>query len=232
MTKTSILIAGLGLAAAMAASAARATDVTASFDLFDSNDTSYVGGEDVYSSPMSVQLTAGAEVDNRIAFCIDIMHNIGASVSGLAYQTIPLTTDTFGTPGGATLSTTVVEQIGGLADYGQRLIATHASDLDAQLSGVQDAIWSLEYPGTSVTANNAAAAAYLAQDLADVGAYALPSTAGITAIVPVASGSTQAFVLSAPEPEAWALMIIGVGAIGAVLRRRRTLRPVPCRAAM
>jgi hypothetical protein len=156
------------------------------------------------------------------------MHNISSPVSGLQYQTVALTADTFGTPGGATLSTTVVEEIGGLADYGQRLIATHASDLDDQLSGVQDAIWSLEYPGTTVTANNAVAAADLAQDLADVGAYALPSTTGITAIVPVSGGSTQAFVLAAPEPEAWALMIIGVGAIGAALRRRRVLRALPC----
>jgi len=232
MSKTWILLAGVSAATAIAASAADAQAVSANFALYDYNDQTEIttGGsnQSVYSSPLSANLTSGNTVTSLYVFCIDIGHEIDPPVNGLDYTKIALSTDTWGTPGDATLSPTVVGEIGYLAKYGYELIHDKASDLDDRLAAVQDAIWTIEYPASTFTPTvsnmltTTQVSGLIAADITNAAAHALPGTATIDAIVPD-GGNTQGFVIAAPEPAAWALMTIGVGAIGAMLRRRRSL---------
>ncbi len=232
MSKTLTLLMGLSFATALAASAAEAQAASANFALFDYSDqtdvTTDASTQAVYSSPLSAKLTSGNTVTSLYVFCIDIGHEIDPPVNGLDYTKIALSTDTWGTPGDAPLSPTVVGEIGYLANYGYDLIATKASDLDDQLAAVQDAIWTIEYPASTFTPTvsdvltTTQVSSLISADISNAAAHALPGTATIDAIVPD-GGNTQGFVIAAPEPAAWALMTIGVGAIGAMLRRRRSL---------
>jgi hypothetical protein len=153
-------------------------------------------------------------------FCVDIFRVANSGYftqkpQNLQYHIGGLTDD----GNGHALSAGQVQQIYGLAALGYNLIHTGASDLQNKLSGIQGAIWVIEYPTFTVDGNTDALDAYIAGYVTQApslhgGAYALLSDTGFD----------QDFVVGVPEPATWAMMIIGFGAIGLALRnhRRRT----------
>jgi hypothetical protein len=236
MSKYWFVLGGAAVVGALMASTASAQPVSANFNIFDTKEETNVVTPtvdvDAYAAPMSVEISSvSTGVETVYAFCIDATHQIGASETALSYQEIPLTSDTFGTPGGTPLSTMQIEEIGALANYGAGIAggAPSASE-DAQLAAVQDAIWDIEYPvgsGFSFTPTDARVNAYVTADVAYAQANALRTTSGVTALIPTTGGATQGFVIGGgsgvPEPASWALMILGMSGIGAVVRRRRVV---------
>jgi len=110
------------------------------------------------------------------------------------------------------------QQIFGLAAFGSDLIKNGASDLAAKLAGIQGAIWAIEYPAFTVTGGTAAVDAYVQSYKA-----LAPSLTGNAYVLLSDNKSSQGFVIGVPEPATWAMMIVGFGAVGMVLRSRRRL---------
>lgn len=110
------------------------------------------------------------------------------------------------------------QQIFGLAALGSDLIKTGASDLAAKLAGIQGAIWAIEYPTYTVTGGTAAVDAYVQSYKA-----LAPSLTGNAYVLLSDGGNSQGFVIGVPEPATWAMMIVGFGAVGMVMRSRRRL---------
>jgi hypothetical protein len=155
-------------------------------------------------------------------FCIDLFHDIDAGYFSQLpvdkqYHVDALTND----GNGHSLSATQVNEIYGLANLGFNLIQANAADLQNKLSGIQGAIWAIEYPtftftGGTVALNNyitsyVGQAAAFSDGKAGAGAYALLSD----------NGQSQGFVIGVPEPATWMMMIMGFGAIGVMLRSSR-----------
>jgi hypothetical protein len=125
---------------------------------------------------------------------------------------------------GNLLSAAQVDQIYGLAAFGSSLITIGAPDLANKLAGIQGAIWGIEYPAFTVTGNTAAIDGYVSSYVA-----LAPSLHGSAYVL--FSSESQGFVIGGvpagvPEPATWALMIMGFGAAGAMVRRKRALATV------
>lgn len=153
-------------------------------------------------------------------FCIDLFRDIDAGYFSqlpvnLQYHVDALTTD----GNGNSLSSSQVSQIYGLANLGYNLIQSNAADLQNKLSGIQGAIWAIEYPTFTFNGNTTALNNYISSYKAlapslegnSAGAYALLSD----------NGQSQGFVIGVPEPATWMMMIMGFGAIGVMLRSSR-----------
>ena len=117
------------------------------------------------------------------------------------------------------LSQPQIDQIYGLAAFGSNLIKIGAPDLANKLAGVQGAIWAIEYPTYTVTGDTSAVDAYVQSYKA-----LAPSLSGNAYVLLSDNKGSQGFVIGVPEPATWAMMIIGFGSVGMVLRSRR--RPV------
>jgi hypothetical protein len=177
---------------------ANAQKIVANFGLGPSADTFTVWG-------FCIDIFTGLQSGYFAQLPVDMQYHIGA-----------LTDD----GNGHSLSTSQVEQIYGLAALGTSLINGASPDLQNKLSGIQGAIWTIEYPTLSFDGNTAALDAYIAGYVAMAptlhgNAYALLSDDGLT----------QDFVIGVPEPATWAMMILGFGLIGLTLRSQRR-RPV------
>ena len=154
-------------------------------------------------------------------FCIDIFTTLQSGYFtqlpvDLQYHIGDLTDD----GDGNALSASQVQQIYGLAALGTGLINAGAADLQNKLSGIQGAIWTIEYPTLSFDGNTDALDAYIAGYVAQA-----PSLTGSAYALLSDDGSTQDFVIGVPEPATWAMMILGFGLIGLTLRSQR--RPAP-----
>ena len=154
-------------------------------------------------------------------FCIDIFTTLQSGYFtqlpvDLQYHIGDLTDD----GDGNALSASQVQQIYGLAALGTGLINGGAADLQNKLSGIQGAIWTIEYPTLSFDGNTDALDAYIAGYVAQA-----PSLTGSAYALLSDDGSTQDFVIGVPEPATWAMMILGFGLIGLTLRSQR--RPAP-----
>lgn len=117
-----------------------------------------------------------------------------------------------------------IDQIYGLAAFGSNLIKTGAPDLAKKLAGVQGAIWRIEYPTFTISGGvlpgspDAGIQGYI-----DAYAALAPSLHGNAYVLLSDDGSSQGFVIGVPEPATWAMMIMGFGAVGMVMRSRRRL---------
>jgi hypothetical protein len=116
------------------------------------------------------------------------------------------------------LSQPQIDQIYGLAAFGSNLIKVGAPDLANKLAGIQGAIWAIEYPTFTVTGNTTAINNYVQAYIAQA-----PSLHGNAYVLLSDDGKSQGFVIGVPEPATWAMMIMGFGAVGMVMRSRRRL---------
>lgn len=150
-------------------------------------------------------------------FCVDIYRAISSGYysqkpENLQYHLGDLTEDGHGNA----LSASQVQQIYGLAALGASLAKSGAADLQNKLSGIQGAIWAIEYPTFTIDGNTDALDAYIAGYVAQA-----PSLHGAAQVLIPDDGSTQSFVIGVPEPATWAIMILGFGLVGQALRQRR-----------
>jgi len=158
-------------------------------------------------------------------FCVDLFHFVDPGYFSQKTQTANQQYDTgalVDDSNGHTLSATQVQEIYGLAALGYTLVKNSPSPetetaLQAKLSGIQGAIWRIEYPAFTIGSNDAALDAAITQY-----ANMAPSLHG-TAYALVNRAGGQDFVIGVPEPATWAMMIIGFGAVGMAMRSRRRL---------
>ena len=150
-------------------------------------------------------------------FCVDIFTAIDSGYfvqkpQNLQYHIGDLIDD----GNGHALTATQIQEIYGLASLGTSLIKTGASDLQNKLSGIQAAIWAIEYPAFTIDGNTDALDAYIAGYVAQA-----PSLHGAAYALINDDGTHQDFVVGIPEPATWAMMILGFGMVGYALRSRR-----------
>ena len=187
------------------------------------------GGINVYAAPVTFTATNGGPTFSFTAYCIDLIHDmtLGTLNGGLGYgyHEEPLVYDSTlssaSAQNGNLLTTTQLDKIGALVNYGASLSKTNAVDLNNRLAAVQAAIWVVEFgPAYTVTVS-ASVHPYL-QTYIDAAASASMPTGPIKTLF-ANDFQTQAFAIAAsvPEPTTWLMMIFGFGGIGAVLRRRR-----------
>ena len=169
----------------------------------------------VYAGPITLTSSAGSIV----AWCVDLFHEIQTgSGQNLQYELGTVTTDNASSP--TALTAAQQTEIANLAAYGQSLVGTAQGSTD-NLTAVQLAIWSVEYPNFSYTgASGAPVAAALQQDLSgpgyDPGLLAL---SGMQTFITV-SGGVSTLAATVPEPATLALLSGGLALLGVTTRRR------------
>jgi hypothetical protein len=177
--------------------------------------------------------TDGGTAFSLTSYCFDILHNISV---GFGYQagvnytftSTPLANDLSGNAGtGNALTANQIERMSGLAQLGSYMFKKNVSDLSSRMAAIQAAIWSVEYGFTASSFSSSTAQGFYSN-------YMGRSFPGVTTPVLVASnaqgqiiGTAQGQGLGAvPEPETWALMVLGFGLIGVSSRRRSPSRTV------
>lgn len=194
--------------------------------------------ENVYSSNAVFQVndgtSANASTYDLIGFCVDIYHNISAGLNGQAalnapYHTADLLTDLHGTA----LTAMQIREIGGLATRGFSIQSGNSVDKYANLAAIQGAIWTIEFPGSTIAATGGYGD--LQTRINSFVALAPSLHGNVTALYPT-GGNTQGFVVNlsnglhsgaVPEPASWAMLIAGFGMVGLATRRRHaTVRTV------
>lgn len=197
----------------------------------------YPHGVDVYDAPVTFHaLDNGSPID-FLAYCVDIYHDMFLGPlnggAGYAYHPEQVTTDskdsTASAQLGDPLSAVQLDKIGALVNYSAFLVSHPDADLVNQLSAIQAAIWVVANnfpagPHYTVSSNNGLNP-LITQYVNDAAVAPYMPTGQFHAIFANDYGH-QAFVLAGgiPEPASWALMILGFGGIGSMLRqRRRTL---------
>jgi hypothetical protein len=164
-------------------------------------------------------------------FCVDIYHDVNLGAVNITYVESPLLTDSSGAASGTgtPLSLTQIGEIEGLADYGATLINQNGADLAVSLSGVQGAIWSIEYPSVTVT-GDAQINSLIATDVTYAAANPATNATALYDVTGAAQGQIMGLpgqglggggVSGVPEPDTWSLMTLGVGLLGLGLRARR-----------
>ena len=169
----------------------------------------------VYAGPITLTSSAGSIV----VWCVDLFHEIQTgSGQDLQYELGTVNTDNASNP--TALSATQQAEIANLAAYGQSLIGTAQGTTD-NLTAVQLAIWSVEYPTFSYTgASGAPVTATLQQDLSgpgyDTGLLALSGTQTFV----TATGGVSTVAATVPKPATLALLSGGLALLGVTARRR------------
>ena len=162
----------------------------------------------------------GTTVD---AWCIDLFHDVylGAG-QALSYNGQTLVGSTNGD--GGFLSAQQAQEIGGLVDYGNSIVA-HGASTD-QAAAIQMAIWTVEFPTLTFSAPTAA----VADEQADL-ALAPSLYGGVESYVSLTGTQELAADTSqVPEPAPVGVLGVGLLSLGLVRRapvdRRASRRPV------
>ncbi|HEX5377658.1 MAG TPA: PEPxxWA-CTERM sorting domain-containing protein [Phenylobacterium sp.] len=210
-------------ATAFALTTAAATHASAAVEVYVQDVTEFgagkvtVTGPGIFKNPDSTALKLvynfgigpGVPTFEAWAFCIDLFKAVAVPSQ---YHIDALTNDGHGN----LLSQVQIDQIFGLAAYGSNLIKIGAPDLANKLAGIQGAIWAIEYPAFSVTGDTPSIDSYLQSYVG-----LAPSLHGNAYVLLSDNGRSQGFVIGVPEPATWAMMIMGFGAVGMVMRSRR-----------
>lgn len=219
--------------------------------------TGSVYNGDVEDAPMNFTATIDGKTRDILAYCVDIYHEIstGEYKPSLQYETNTFKTDSNPNPQASDyLSAATIEQVDTLVNYGTALDASTKIDTTQKSideAEVQGAIWQL-VSGENVTmvaasdgsgADKVTASTFdnVIDELssANYKSYFLSGYSSIgdttTFITPIDypnKKGTQAFLFAGgvPEPASWAMMICGLGLVGAALRRRRTAVAVAAQA--
>ncbi len=240
-----ILAAAAGAAVmtmAMAGHASASTDITVTDVEITGNYTASISSlpYQVYSGMMlfTGHTADGTNVPNLLGFCIDISHEINlGNGQSLSF------TDTMGDSGvllynyagaGSDLSNTgdptkpldpknQLSAITNLVDTGFLLYKADPTSADTLLNeaAIQAAIWQIENPDITVSLSDASAqAAFLKYSSGDWVSKVTPEDKVFTL---VSNDQHQSFAIGwpVPEPSTWAMMLVGFGGMGAVLRRSR-----------
>jgi hypothetical protein len=233
--KSAIFTAASGAALAALCAAAMPTAATAG-QVFDVTNVTVqsqtqldVNGHDYIAS--AIGLTIQGDPKTLWVYCVDINHviQLGAQNPALPYAYMPVTTDSSGATSGTgnSLGAGISGEIERLADIGDGLANAATPNTD-EITAIQGAIWQIEYGG-SVTATpgedpiiNTEIAQYVAY------AEAHPAAGPAMGFYPLGPngqgfGYSQGFTTGVPEPAAWTMMLVGFGALGGALRRRRGL---------
>ncbi|HEY8002956.1 MAG TPA: PEPxxWA-CTERM sorting domain-containing protein [Phenylobacterium sp.] len=196
------------------------------------------GSEYVYAGPVLFTANYGASANagtfQFLGFCVDVFDDISVGINSnqtlnLAYNDGALVNNGQHSPYPSadlvTFNQTQLDNVSRLVSYGTALWNADAltdpshnlsGALTDQLGAVQGAIWQLENPTFTVNGSgsvNALMAQYTSQGFLDT----LPTGQTDT----IFRAGSQSFAFAVPEPSTWAMMIMGFGAMGAVLRRRR-----------
>jgi hypothetical protein len=191
------LLIGAACSASLVATAANAVIIGIA-----ANETGHVDGRYVYIDPLTV--------NNLPFFCISPDLDIDLGSQPYVFSPGLLNAADSQVLTGYALTATQIGEIGALVVKGTHDIKNAASG--AQISADASAIWEIE--GATVTPDNAAVTALIADDVS--------WAAGGSAPFQILTNNDGVQILAAiPEPASWTLMILGVGAIGAIVRRRR-----------
>ena len=206
----------------------------------------------VYAAPIRFTAYEGTsavgEASELLAFCVDIFHSISLGTLNLTYDdSFELTTNSnynsstvrFSGPA-VPLSQAQLLQVGQLVNFGTDVWENMAAGAtkDRLLAGLQGAVWKTINPTYSVTSPTAQVNTFIVNySSAGYAGFLDDFNTASHAYTPVSASidlisqtnrygfqnARQAFAIAGvPEPATWAMMILGFGAIGAVIRRRRT----------
>jgi PEP-CTERM motif len=205
------LLAACSLLATGVASSALAKSViitTVATGNGDEGNVSVVGYGTPWTTPILMTDTSG---QTFVVFCDDLNHDVfvGGGQS-LPYDIGPVKVN----GNGAAITETVSNEMGQLADLGD--LDFGKGNEDGAIAA-QAAIWGIEYD-TGVSSTDPTIENDILQDLEVTNngqgyAIGLISTVGVQ--------SQIIGIPAAPEPASWALLLIGVGGLGAALRRAK-----------
>ena len=238
-----LAVAAAAGALAISAPASAITLVSASMD---TSNTAVISGSgystvNAYIGPVTFHAKDGATEFDFTAYCVDIYHDMYLGVlndpNGYDYKYVSLKTDskssTSGGQDGNLLSNLQLTEIASLLNLSVLLTKANVADLGLKRAGIQGAIWEIENPNITVTGSdvvNDYIYHYKAHAVAD------PLSANEIHAVFADDFGHQAFAFAngVPEPATWTMMILGFGAMGGVLRRRRQAPALPalCREPM
>ena len=195
-------------------------------------DGASVGPEAEYAVQVVLTVNPGTSANRSTEYtlptwCVDIFHNIFVPSSGETYSVGALSTDNSLHP--TDLTSTQIQQIGDLVNYGDNLMRTSPSALAA--AEVQSAIWTVEYNG-GINGNNILTVAsnnFSGTDITNTiaAAESYGGTAG--QLISLAGVQGQAFATPAPPIGSGLPGILAVGGLlfGARLFERSKKNRLP-----
>ncbi|WP_372786064.1 PEPxxWA-CTERM sorting domain-containing protein [Phenylobacterium sp.] len=205
----------------------------------------FYNANNVNAGPILFTANNGSQASQNtfqfLGFCVDIFHSIDVGINSAGNVNLAYTTGTL-TDNGADsfwqqhdLGAQDVTNINKLITFGTNLWNSDtlsdpnhniSSTLANQLAAVQIAIWRVENP--SYNFDSTSSVDSLVNTYTSANFLNGQSTGAMTVIFDQDGHSPEhqafAFVTpgGVPEPSTWAIMIVGLGGVGAMMRRRRT----------